>query len=408
MKKGTTYRAKWVLPVTQEPIEDGAVVIAGGQIMDVGKFTYIKRRHLFPIQDCGEVALMPGLVNAHCHIELSALRKLGITKHEGNFLDWVRKLLAAREAMDPDEIGIARSMALEEMKRSGTVAFGDVGNEFTSFLTATTSGALFQFFWEIIGFKPKPLQGEMEKIPRSGAASQLSDGFNLAAHALYSTSPEMITEIKAWNRKMGRRMSIHISEHEEEIHFLLTGKGPCKDLLEERNQWNPAWIPPGCSPVEYLDRLGVLDEKTIGVHLVHVDKKDLEIVRKRNMPVVVCPRSNWHLHRKLPPLESFLEMGICCGLGTDSLASNKTLNLFDELAFLESKCGISPEKLIKIATLEGAKVLGFERELGSLDRGKRAFMLEIPVKKAGGRNIFSEVILEGQRGNIRWIDKIFL
>ncbi len=406
----TVHRAKWVFPVSRPVIDNGALIVGGDYIISAGCYKELGIDGGANVIDHGEVVLMPGLVNAHAHLELSALRQLGKEKHRFGFITWVRKLLECRNAIGEKKVNDSYGEALGEIHNCGTAVIADVGNDPGSYnrLKNFTGHGLFSL--EILGFSAgnlsetiagtEPVERMMRKTENSGARGT---SFQLAAHAVYSTSPEVICQVKHWNSSCGKKMSIHVSEHPEEIEFLMTGQGDCRYLLEERGQWNSSWSVPGCSPVEYLNNLAVLDESTICVHLVLVTDGDIRTLAAKETPVVVCPRSNLSLTDMLPPVKKFIDSGITWGIGTDSLASNTDLNLFGEMSVLVDDLELDPEIVLSASTLGGAKVLGIDKYFGSLEAGKKACVIKIPVQADSREEVPGEIIEKGRMGEIQWL-----
>ncbi|MBU1163820.1 MAG: amidohydrolase family protein, partial [Proteobacteria bacterium] len=181
-------------------------------------------------------------------------------------------------------------------------------------------------------------------------------------------------------RKSNLPFSIHLAESEDEIEFLQTGKGKWAEFLSERRIDFSGWNLPVESPVKYLEDLGVLDENTMAVHLIHAEEKDFEILLRHNVSVCLCLRSNFNLHNMMPDLAGMFKAGIKPCLGTDSLASADSLSIFDEMAFVsKSFPSIPPAEILAMATVNGARALGFEDMFGSLTPGKRAAFVYAPV-----------------------------
>jgi cytosine/adenosine deaminase-related metal-dependent hydrolase len=204
--------------------------------------------------------------------------------------------------------------------------------------------------------------------------------FHLSPHAPYSVSPALFRLIRAQTE----RRTVHLAENEAEVRLLASGDGPWRDLLQERDRWDPSWFPPGVSPVRYLDGLGFLDDRTLAVHVVHVDAEDIAILQRRGTPVCLCPRSNARLSVGRAPARRLLDAGLTVALGTDSLASNEDLDMFAEMRALRGRNpDLSPEEVVRAATLNGAIALGLEMALGSLAPGKSARFIGVKVKGMG-------------------------
>ncbi len=370
----TAYRAAWVCPIDQPPIRNGVVVVDEGRIVSVGSGT---PQHI--LRDLGDVVLMPGLINAHIHLELSWLR--GRVPPAGQFTDWVKQLVARRGGIErPDDPAVLQSLraAIHELKASGTVAVGDISNSLASPAAMRDAGLGGVVFHELLGFKER--DGALvarSREQRAAAAGSVS----MAPHAPYSTSPELFQAIRdEVSASTCRIMSVHLGESPEETEFLATGSGPWRGMLEFIGVWRDDWTIPACGPVEYLDRLGVIDARTLVVHGVQFDDAALARLATIGATLVTCPRSNQWVGVGLPPIERFYRSGVAVAVGTDSLASVGDLNLFSELQAMRWIAPMVPAgKFLESATLVGARGLGLDAELGSLTPGKRAAILAIEL-----------------------------
>jgi len=228
----------------------------------------------------------------------------------------------------------------------------------------------------------------------------LADGqesVSLAAHAPHTTSAALIRQIKKWGTGRAKVVSVHVAESEEEILFLRTGGGPLRDLLEERGHEPANWEVPGCGAVTYLDRLGFLDPHTLCVHVVWVSEEEVELLRNSGSGVCLCPRSNLFIDNGLPQVNRLLEAQISCAIGTDSLASNTDLNLFEEMSVLVEHCAISPDVVLAMATLHGARNLGLGSTYGSLEKGKKWLAIRVAATDS------EAVVAAGCRGEVEWL-----
>jgi cytosine/adenosine deaminase-related metal-dependent hydrolase len=377
-----------VLPVDRPPIEHGWLEIAGNRISDVGH-----GRPPAGAEDLGDVALLPGLVNAHTHLELSWLA--GRIAPAGSMAEWIRDLIRQRVAgaggSEGERAAVVHSAAAA-MAATGTVLAGDISNTLGSAPAMIAAGLGGVIFHELLGFNVADPVGMVREAwervrrvagvrPGSDPALRGSDpGLtpSVVAHAPYSTAPALFREIA--RRHQGAPLSVHLGESPEEVEFLRTGRGPFRDLLEELGAWQPAWQPPACDPVEYLQRLGYLQRGLLAVHAVHVTDDGLARLRAAGAIVVTCPRSNSHVGAGLPRVSHFYASGVPVAIGTDSLASAPTLNLFDELAELRRVApDIAPGALLDSATRQGARALGQEASCGTLARGKRATLVAVAI-----------------------------
>lgn len=390
------HRARLVVPISQPAIEDGAVVVVDGVILDVGPFRLLRRRWLeAQARDHDETALLPALVNAHAHLDLSGLA--GQVQAKGSMAAWIRSLLAAKEQLNKDYLDRARAQALDSLRACGTGIVGDI-NSSRSFSGAEGT-VITRTFMEVFGLKTESLENAVGGLPLpvQKVLTNGQENVSLAAHSPYTTSAPLLRQIKDWGTARAKIISIHVAESEEEILFLRTGQGPLRDLLEERGHEPDKWDPPGCGAVTYLDRLGLLDPLTLCVHVVRVSEKEIQLLKDSGAGVCFCPRSNLFIGHGLPPVNLLLAAQISCALGTDSLASNTDLNLFEEMAVLMEHCSVPPEVVLAMATLHGARNLGLESHYGSLEEGKR--WLAIRVKGTDSEAI----VAAGCQGALEWL-----
>ncbi len=389
----TLYRAKFIVPLLFEPIENGALITAGREILEVGPYYQVKKGFLGPQEDLGEMILLPSLVNVHTHLELSAL-KWRLTP-SGSFVGWVKNLLRARSQISAGEAQKAAQEALKEMWHEGIGLVGDVGNTGLSIHLLREGPIPAVFFREVIDFTGRL---NLKEFLREGLSDEKIT-LSLAPHSPYTVSPLLLQAIKSWTRRFGLPFSIHVAESPEEIEFLLTGTGPIRLLLEERGQWNPNFKPPGLRPVAYLERLGVLDQDTIGVHLVQVEPDELEILAQRRVRPCICLRSNTFLGVGIPPVPEMIKVGLEPSLGTDSLASNDRLSIFAEMETIHRFFpGLSPRQILLMGTLWGARALK-RQDLGALAPGFRADLLALKAPQTNPSNLY-EYLVTAPKGEI--------
>lgn len=369
----TSYRAAWVCPIDQPPIRGGTVHLDGGRIAGIGD-------QGSGATDLGNVVLMPGLINAHIHLELSWLR--GRVPPATSFTEWVKQMMATRGGFERsgDPIVLeAMQAAIRELRAGGTVAIGDISNSLASPAAMRAAGLDGVVFHELLGFKER--DGALIERTREARSQAGPPTVSLAPHAPYSTSPELFRAIRAaLDRSDCGIMSVHLGESPEESELLATGTGPWRDMLEVIGVWRDDWTIPACGPVEYLDRMGVLDARTLVVHGVQFDDTALARLAAIGATLVTCPRSNQRVGVGPPPIERFYRSGVAVAVGTDSLASVEDLNLFTELKVMRSIAPAVPaSRLLESATLTGARALGLAADLGSLTPGKRAQILAITL-----------------------------
>jgi cytosine/adenosine deaminase-related metal-dependent hydrolase len=398
------HRARWVLPIDRAPIAGGWIESDNGRIVRVGNGPAPG-----PADDLGDTAILPGLVNAHTHLELAWMA--GRVPPSASMDEWIRKLLALRRQGHEDgEPGVVEAMARAAvaMHATGTVLVGDISNTLLSPPVLAKAGLGGVVFHEILGFNaPDPARAVREAWERVDRVRESSEDpasdaglkYSVVAHAPYSVSPALVTEIA--NHADRTPLAIHLGESREEIDFLRHGRGPIRDMLEALGVWTATWRAPQCDPVQYILRLGYLRPGTLIVHGVHLTDEGLDRLQRAGAVLVACPRSNIWVGAGSPRLGHFYAARLPVAIGTDSLASVPTLNLFDELAEMRR---LSPElaapTLLDSATRRGAEALGFGREFGTLAPGKRAALVAVAVP-AGVRDVEEYLVSGVPAGAIR-------
>jgi len=403
------YHASWILPISAAPIRDGWVAVDRDRVVAYGPAGR-SGPGAGPTRevDLGRTAIMPGLVNAHTHLELSFLR--GEVPAGSGFVAWIRAVMAARrQYSDPQASTLLDfvDQGIAEALRSGTAIVGDISNTLVTFDRLARSPLAAVIFYELIGFRTPDPQGVVSRAMQQIAALSPTDRVRvtLAAHAPYSVAPLVLRAIRhALDRDPLATCSVHLSESDEEVEFIRTGGGPWRDLLEELGVWDPAWTIPGVSPVRYLDENGFLAGRVMAIHGVQATPADLQRLVARGTTLVTCPRSNLHTGAGTPPIEAFYASGARVAVGTDSLASTPDLNLFAELATLRRLAPALPAaRLLDSATRQGARALGFDADYGTLDPGKVARLLAVDVPP--GIDDVEEYLVSGiQPEQTRWIE----
>jgi len=351
---------------------------------------------------------MPGLVNAHTHLELSYLRDQ--VAPAAAFVSWIRELLAARRRQRDErapETLAAIDRAVAEAIACGTAVVGDIGNTLASYTPLALSPLAGVVFYEIVRFNaPDPAvvveraRRELEALPRAPRIRT-----SLAAHAPYSVAPLVFRAIrKDVDRDGFAPTTVHLAESAEETEFIRTAGGPWRALLEELGSWDPAWTPPGGSSVRYLEDNGFLDARVLAVHGVQMSLDDLRRLASLGATLVTCPRSNGHTGAGVPPIGDFYKSGVRVAIGTDSLASAPDLSIFAEVATLHALAPSVPASaLLESATRHGARALGFEADFGTIEPGKRGRLLAVDLPP--GTDDVEEYLVSGvQPDQIRWLE----
>ena len=399
------YHAPWILPINEPPIRDGWIAVDRGRVAATGRRAPADDADAV---DLGEVVVLPGLVNAHTHLELSYLR--GAVPPSAAFITWVRGLIAARrQRPDPraPEVLAAIDDAISDVIASGTAIVGDVSNTLTTFGPLARSPLAAVVFYELIRFNAPDPEAVVEQACREIDTLVPTDRVHasLAAHAPYSVAPLVFRAIRrAVDREPFAPCSVHLSEAAEEVEFIRSGGGPWRALLQELGSWDPAWVPPGGTPVQFLDDSGFLDARVLAVHGVQMTDADLRRLVARGTPLVTCPRSNGQTGAGAPPIEDFYRSGVRVAIGTDSLASAPDLNLFAELATMRALApGVPAAALLDSATRQGARALAFDGAYGTIEPGKYARLITVAVPP--GTTDVEEYLVGGiQPEQVRWVE----
>jgi cytosine/adenosine deaminase-related metal-dependent hydrolase len=363
-------RSAWLLPITAPPIRDGLVAVSGGRVVWVGRRAD-PDRPAGPVRDLGEGVLLPGLVNAHCHLELSHLAGRLEAAGEG-FVPWVEAVVGSRGRLADDRVADAAAAAIEALEAAGTAAVGDVSNTLVHLERLRASSLHAVVFLELVSWDPAKARETLAWGERRLAAHResLRPGLELrlAAHAPHSVAPALLRLLA----ERGGPAAIHLAESPEEARFLGEGGGPWAGFLASRGLGHVRFDPPGASPVRYADGLGVLHGRLVAAHGVQVDAADRVLLAERGVNVVLCPRSNARLGVGTADVPGLRAAGVKLALGSDSLASAPSLDVLDDAVALHRLFpALAPAALLRMATLGGAEALGFP-ELGAIAPGRRA------------------------------------
>ncbi len=395
-------RARYVLAICCPAIAGGVVVVRGGEIVSVGSET-----HGAPVEDLGDVVLLPGFVNAHTHLEFSDLAApLGTP---GVLLpDWIREVIGHRRGAAGGGTAIAAGLA--ESLAAGSTTVGEIAT--SDWRSAAGMPALRPttvMFHEAIGptlAKAQVAAAAAEEFLK--AATPLPDVLPaLSPHAPYTVHPRLLESLVELSRRHRVPLAMHLAESREELELLNLGSGPFREMLEAAGAWDPAEGARLSCVLDYLTELA-RSERALVIHGNYLDDEEIAFLAEhaQNMAVVYCARTHQFFDHEPYPLAEMLAAGVTMALGTDSRASNPDLSLLEEL-----KCAarlhpaVPPAKLLESVTLGGAKSLGLERRIGTLEVGKRADLIAISTgaSTADGTEAIESVLSEAARVTNVWV-----
>ncbi len=375
--------APWLVPVSDSVIQDGSIVIDGDRIEVVGRRDDITRSYQGLEEKRYKGVLMPGLINAHMHLELSYLGQSKELSEGQPFTDWISTLLEKRGKVQASEEEIVNSITatIDEQYQAGVVLIADIGNTHFQELRDKTNAAGIEVYrmLEFLG----PDKGAVDRTLLS--LKSLNADLPVTAHAPYSTVPVLLQTIKHRCRESAHLFSIHTAESEGEQQFISSLTGPFRDFLEKRNSWDGSFEDGGlgaASTVLYFEKLNILDDKTLLVHCTHVSTEDIQLIVQSGAKVCLCPGSNQFLKVGVAPVTDMVEAGILPCLGTDSITSNLTLDLWREMEVLSrAHRGVSHDTILKMATIGGARAMHRECDYGSLSVGKRSNFIHVSSER---------------------------
>jgi aminodeoxyfutalosine deaminase len=380
--KNHLHHAGWVIVDSSTIIQNAWVLAEAGKIKEV--YTGKPKHTPKTFTDHGPGIIMPPLVNAHLHLELSALKNQ-LPMNQG-FQTWVAALLEKRQTLGEEKLKQAAKQAITDLKNRGILYIGEISTLGITKELLQNSGLAGVFFQEYLGIK-EPDQTNIKKSPTLS--------ISLAGHAPHTTAPPLLKKLKQQTLKRKLPFSIHVAESEAETEFISKKKGTWADFLTSRQIDYKTWNIDSATPVEYLNSLGILDNRTIAVHLLHITNKDIDTIQKTGVRICLCPGSNQNLHQKLPDIEKIIKKGIEPALGTDSLASSDSLDIIDEMTFIKLNYpNLKPETIFNMATKYGAKALGLEHLTGTLEPGKKADFIYLPIETTNKKQIFEKIITQ--------------
>ncbi len=387
-------RANHVLPIEAPAIKNGAVLIERGRIAKVGKVDSLSGS---PAVDFGEAVILPGFVNAHTHVELSFCA--GRVPPCADFTRWLERLMAVRSEIADLERVLADSArgGADAMLAAGVTAAGDIttrpdvvrGNLKHGPLRVVSYGEVIA-----IGRRRDRLDDRLEAAINDGHASEhLRIG--VSPHAFYSVEPEAVRACVEAAVDGDLPLCMHLAETEAEKAFTLELAGPFRRLLEQMGVWDDLLPRPALPPVALASECGLLTPRTILAHCNYVSDDDVAVIAQSGAHVAYCPRTHAAFRHDPHPYRQMLDSQVNVCIGTDSLASNPSLSVLEEIRHLwKENAGLDGDLLVRMATINGARALGLSDEIGSLVSGKSADLTVVPLEPSKGGSA-AERLLRG-------------
>jgi len=394
-------RARIVFPVTAPPIEDGAVLVSQGRITGVGRWDDLRRSAAGPVTDLGEVILLPGLVNAHCHLDYTHLA--GRLRPPRSFPDWIKSILAAKAEWVFSDFAASWLTGALQLIEGGTTTVANIESvpELLADCRSATPLRVHSFL-EMTGVRSgRNPAGILHDTCRAIAGLEaVGGGFGLSPHAPYSTTPVLLRLTAEAAAADGWRTTTHVAESEAEFEMFMYRRGAMYDWLEPQRPVDDCGLG---SPVQHLERCGLLGPRHLAVHVNYLWHGDAARLARAGAHVVHCPKSHSYFgHRRFPRGE-LEEAGVNLCVGTDSLASTlphrgaiPRLSMLAELReMMALDATLDPETALRYATVHGARALGLEGRVGSLTPGAEADLVAVPGRGGPGDAAASVVAHEG-------------
>jgi len=377
-------RARLVLPMIGPVIEDGALVISGERIVTIARWADVQPHVTENVDDLGDVVLLPGLIDAHCHLDYTKMA--GNISPPRSFADWIQTIVALKAEWSYTEFAESWVRGAEMLLHSGTTTVADVEAvpELLPEMWQTTPLRVISFR-ELINLKPRPTAEELVRHAAGHwAAIPQSEGrLGLSPHAPYTTNAELLGVAAHEARQRKWLLTTHVAESEQEFEMFMYRHGPLYDWLKSQRDMSDCGQG---SPVRHLERADYLCDNLLAVHVNYLWRDDAAALAKYGVSVVHCPRSHQYFRHLLFPRHELADAGVNVCLGTDSLASVSKvhgkapeLNMFAEmktLARIEPE--LAPQGILEMATTHPARALKREGELGVLGEGARADVIVVP------------------------------
>jgi 5-methylthioadenosine/S-adenosylhomocysteine deaminase len=416
--KAKTLRAKWVLPIGGEPLENGEVVLEGSRIVEVRSASGSRADSVL---DFGDAILMPGLVNVHTHLDYTLYRGF---LEDLDFFPWIRELTLSKALLSTEDWRASAVWGAAEAVAGGVTTLGDCTDSGAAHFGAKTLGMRGIIYQEVFGIDEQQTVAEIVQDLKAKVAqwTRESEGtlltVGISPHAPYTVRPALFQELARYAEKEKLPVCIHAAESQAEGELLARGQGTIAEMYARRGI---DWTPPKTSTVAYLDSLGILGAHTLLVHGVQISAQDRHRSRAKDIAWAHCPKSNAKLGVGVAPFgllsgreaDGTNEEPLRVGLGSDSVASNNTMDMFEEMRFAvlmqrgarRQVKALTAKEAVLMATIGGAKALRLESEIGSLEAGKRADLCVVRLNdlhSAPAYHPYNALVYSARASDVVW------
>ncbi len=412
--------AKYLIPVTFDNIEDGAMLVRDDMIADIGTLAELQKKYPDEeVRDYGRAALMPGFVDLHTHLECAALR--GIVE-EKPYAEWKRETSTREILFTPEDFDDSAMLGALEAVASGVTTVADITSTGSATKAANEIGLRGVFYREIYTMRADQVDNalqegvaEVEHWRQDSDETRMS--FGLAPGALYACHPQIFKGIADYACEHETPVALHVAGSQEEADFVRYGSSPFSVHATEQERGfgidMPPWLAAGCTPVRYVYNWGIFSVPNVmAVHCVHVDDDDLDILKDNDVAIAYCPRTNAKLGMGAAPIHEFRHKKLRLGLGTDSPAATDTFDMIEEMRFglllsralnPGSKNLLSAQDILSMATIDAARALFLDEWIGSLEVGKKADIIAVDLRNSHQNPIadpVSAVVYTANQDNI--------
>jgi cytosine/adenosine deaminase-related metal-dependent hydrolase len=397
-------RARIVLPISGPAIADGVVRLAGNRILSAGRWRDLPQADRDHALDLGEVILLPGLVNAHCHLDYTYTA--GEIAPPRTFVDWIKLITTSKAGVIYSDFAESWLNGAKMLLRTGVTTVGDIEMAYELLPDVWTATPLRVIsFLEMTGVRSRrpPFDIVQEALHRLDSLTHERSRAAFSPHAPYSTTPELLRLAAESARVRNLLLAVHVAESDQEFEMFTHGRGAMFEWIA-RNGRDMSDCGLG-SPVRHLERQGVLGENLLAIHANYLARGDARLLGRHKVSVVHCPRSHAYFKHRKFHLRELIAARVNVCLGTDSLASvyrkrgqTVELSLFEEMrALAATEPTVSPKKILRMATVNGARALGMAGQIGELSPNAFADLIAVPFN---GKTSESWAALVQHRGDV--------